>query len=341
VTIYNKKGDSLEAAIRLARPEEAPQMIDLVEKQYGKFYYPEIYDEKTVRHALETASLRVAVAELEDGSIAGMIGANEKNVFTGSLMFTMLILRMRFRGFGLGKILQRFLLDSIPPDAYTCVYSHCLTLDAIVQTTHYKFGYRLTGLLLNCYIYDTEAEYLAGLSPPYKESHIIACLPQMKKDAGKLYAPSAHAAYIAGVYTELDVQYSIIMPEEAGRVSLTRYSHHQDETHRYDELFIQEAGRDFSEVMEKAFGRTSGERAFNIFINMNDPACPYAVSFLEKQGFFFTGIQPLAGDYEYLILHYSRDLAVPFEQIAIIPEFLERLKYIEAQYKEARHVGKN
>jgi hypothetical protein len=111
--------------------------------------------------------------------------------------------------------------------------------------------------------------------------------------------------------------------------------------HRYDELFIREAGLDFPDAVEKIWGQSSGERAFNVFINLNDPACPYACTFLENRRFFFTGIQPLSGEYEYLIFHYSRVIRVPFEQIAVIPEFRKRFAYIKTQYEEAQFDRKN
>jgi L-amino acid N-acyltransferase YncA len=343
VTIYNKKGDSLELTIRPARSDEAPQLIILLKKQYGTCYYDAMYDEEAVRHALETASLRVVVAELAEGGIIGIIGANSVNPFPGSLVFTMLVIDIRFRGFGLGKRLSRFLMDLIPPDAYTCIYGHIITLDALSQTTHYRFGYRMAGLLLNCYIYDREAEYMAGLPLPFKDSLMVACLPQRKMDAGTLYAASPHGVYIEAVYQELRVGYTLTIPGEVNPTAFrTGYTFHQDENHYYGELFVQEAGFDFSVILDRLLGQYAASgQTINAFVNLNDPACPYGVSVLEKQGFFFTGVQPLSGDYEYLILHYSRDLEVPFEQIAVIPEFLERFNYIQAQYKEARHVRKD
>jgi hypothetical protein len=76
---------------------------------------------------------------------------------------------------------------------------------------------------------------------------------------------------------------------------------------------------------------------FNALINLNDPGSPGACCMLEERGFFFTGLQPLAGSYEYMILHYSPAIAVPFERVMVIPEFEEQFKYIQTKYKEARH----
>jgi hypothetical protein len=345
VILHNKQGDSLEVTIRLACPDEAPQLITLLKKQYGSCYYDAMYDEERVRHALTAASLRLVVAELTDGTIAGMIGANSNNDFPGSLLFSMLVIENSCRGFGLGEILSRFLMnmDLVAPDTYTCIYGHIITLDTFSQATHYNFGYRMTGLLLNCYIYDREAEYMTGLPLPFKDSLLVACLPQGKKDAGTFHVAAAHAAYITEVYKELGVRFTIITPAKARPAApLTRYSLHQDEKHNYGELFIWEAGLDFSEVLEHIVEQyTSQEQTFNVFINLNDPACPYAGIFLENRGFFFTGVQPLSGEYEYLIFHYSRAIGIPFEQIAVIPEFRKRFTYIKTQYKEAQLVRKN
>ncbi|GHU08669.1 hypothetical protein FACS1894151_04990 [Spirochaetia bacterium] len=339
MTVYNKKGKSLEINIRLARPDEAPELIELLKKQYGSYYGGEMYDKEFVRKSIQSGTLQVIVAELPGGLIAGMIGADAGNVFSGSMVIVMLVIKPELRGFGMSKILQGQLLKMIPQNTYTCIYGHCRTLDTISQTNHIEFGYRMTGLLLNTYINDSNAEYVAGLPLPFKEVLLVACLPRTKKDAGMLYALPAYAAYITEVYESLGVVYMLSAEKTRLKAPQSVLFVNQDEQQRYCEIIIKTAGLDLINQIETILGQYAApDQTFNIFINLNDPGCGNVCRLLEERGFFFTGIHPLSGPYEYVIMHYSPSLPVNFEEVAIVSEFIEQFNYIEIKYKEAQLV---
>jgi hypothetical protein len=344
LVLYNKKGNSLDINIRLARPEEAPQLIELLLKQHG-FNYPnrKIYDENFVRQAIASGILRFAVAVLtSDETLVAMVGSDEENEFPGCLMFNLLTVKIEFRGFGLGKKLHQYLIKEVLSGKYTCIYVHCLTLDTISQSIQAEFGYTMSGLLINRYIYDVNAENLKGLSLPLKRTHLMACYPLLKRDVLILYPPASHARYIAELYKDLNVAYSL---EEPGKpvVQKSKVNISQNEMHRYGELVVREVGNDFEHVLSGYLNQYAHleRQTFNAFINLNDPGASHACSALEEKGFFFTGMHPLAGSGEYMILHYSPGLAVDFNKIMVIPEFTERLRYIQNLYREVHLVKKD
>jgi hypothetical protein len=273
----------------------------------------------------------IVVVETEAG-IMGTIGAKTENIFAGTLTLAMLILKPEIRGFGLGRKLQQFILGALPVDTFACVYGHCMTIDTISQMNHIKLGYRLTGLLLNCYQYDPAAEYRGDIPIPLKETLVAACLPKAKQDAGILYAPPSYSAYIEEVYTSLGTAYTISTDNEYEiAVVQSKYSIHQDEQHRYCEVCIMEAALDIGDIFDEMLTRYAAleYQTFNVFVNLNDPAAPYTCRLLEDRGFFFTGLQPLSGNYEYMLMHYSPSIPVPFDKIAIVSEFNKQLSCIQ------------
>jgi GNAT superfamily N-acetyltransferase len=329
----------------LADPDDAPHLITLLIKQHGKNYpNRQFYDEEWVRRGLESKSLHFAVVELRDGTLAGMVGCDAGNVSPGSLMFMLMTIVPSLRGFGLGKHLHNFLLQIAAFDKYTCIYMHCLTLDTASQTFCNRSGGRMTGLLLNRYIYDTETENLSGLHLPLKRTHLVSCIPKAKQEVGVLYTPSAHVAYIEDVYESLGVAYRFDNHEEAkpramrSLLTITQY-----EDHRYCELMIKETGHDFAPILGDVLKQysTLEQQTFNVFINLNDPGCPDGCRGLEEQGFFFTGLQPLSGKYEYMIMHYSPHIPVAFDNIMVIPEFNTQFSYIQHKYQEVQRDRKN
>jgi hypothetical protein len=339
MTLYNKRRETLEVNIRLARQEDVPDIITLLIKQHGN-YYPDanFYNTDFVRTIINRGDLSVAVAELESGLLAGITGANRKNQFAGTLELSMLTMRPSCRGFALGKRLHSFLLETLPPETYACVYTHCMSFDRASQKICADLNYRITGVLFNSYCVDTHAENLSGLELPGKHSLIITCLTGGKKDAGPLYAPSAHAGYIAAVYDALGTAYTLKEQEKTAEGSPSVCAVTQTEEHRYCEAFVEKTGPDFAEILEdtlKQYGSLEGQ-SFNVFINLNDPAAPLACRLLEERGFSFAGLHPLAGLYEYMIFHYSPALPVHFDRIAVLPGFAATFASIRDQYERSR-----
>jgi hypothetical protein len=341
--VYNKRGDSLECTIRLARPDEASKLIALLIKQHGNNHpNPQLYQEECIHTAIQEGVLYFAVVELEDGTLAGMTGADTRNLFPGSLVINLLTTIPHIRGFGLGKQLHQFLLHTPVADTCTSFYTHCLTLDTFSQTICLDLGYRMTGLLLNRYIYDVRTENFAGLSLPLKRTHLIACRPQAKQDAGIFYAPPAHERFIGEVYASLGVAYRLNSQGKTGSPPPAQsvYTLTQHEDHRYAEVMVPQSGLDFGDLLGtilECYGALE-QQTFNIYLNLNDPGSLLACSLLEERGFFFTGVQPLAGPYEYMVFHYSPSIPVPFDQIRVVPPFQAQFEYIQRACRQSHTV---
>jgi ribosomal protein S18 acetylase RimI-like enzyme len=340
VTVYNKRRESREVTIRLARPEDVPDIITLLIKQHGNYYgNTDLYNTDFVRWAIANKELCIVVAELADGLVAGMTGGNWKTQFAGTLEWIMLTIRPSFRGFGMGKHLISFLYQALPANLYASIYGHCMSQDTVSQGILAGLGHRITGTLFNCYILDTHAENFAGLALPLKYNLIVTCLPGNKKDAGPLYVPPAHAGYIRGVYDSLGTAYTLRDEERAEpRGVPSDCTVIQKKEHQYCELRIEKIGPDFEKTLDdtlEQYGALEGQ-SFNAFINLCDPAAPWAYRLLEDRGFSFAGLHALSGPCEYMILHYSPAIPVPFDRIAVLPGFAGEFAYIREQYERRK-----
>jgi ribosomal protein S18 acetylase RimI-like enzyme len=337
MTVYNKRRETREVTIRPARQEDVADIITLIIKQHGNYYpYADLYSMDFVRWVIEKGDMYIVVAELADGLLAGMTGANRKPQFAGTLEWIMLAIRPSCRGFGIGKLLMSFLHKILPAELYAGIYGHCMSLDTASQKILAGLGHHITGTLLNSYRVDTHAENFAGMDLPFKHNLIVTCLPGNKKNAGPLYAPQVHAGYIQGVYGSLGTAYTLRDQEGAGPPGTpSDCTVTQKEEHRYCEIFAEEIGLDFEKTLDHTLERYSvlEEQSFNAFINLNDPAAPWAYRLLEDRGFSFAGIHALSGPREYMILHYSPAVPVPFDRIVVLPGFAGEFAYIRKQYE--------
>ncbi|MDR0556818.1 MAG: hypothetical protein LBG43_02960 [Treponema sp.] len=338
--VYNKRREALEVTVRLAQQEDAPDIIALLIKQHGACHpNADLYNTDFLRTAIAGGDIYVAVAELENGLLLGIAGANRKNQFAGALELGMMTIHPDYRGFGMGKHLSSFLLESLTRDAYACNYCHCMSLDIASQKISTDLGFRITGMILNCYRTDPRSENFSGLDIPFKHTLVVVCRAGSKRDAGPLYAPLAHTGYIDGVYDGLGVAYTLMedqnrTPEGPASVRTVTLS----EKHRYCEVLAKRIGPDFERILEDIldrYGHLEGQ-TFNVLINLNDSSASWACRLLEEWGFFFTGIHPLSGPCEYIIFHCSLRLPVPFDRIAVLPEFTEGFAYIRSRYDRSR-----
>ena len=329
MVIYDRNGKPLELTVRLAGAGETPEVVCLLKKQYGNNYAACFYDEAWMRRSVAAGTVSIAVAELADGQIAGISGIVGENKFPGSIEITLLVIKPEWRGFALATLLHRFLLETPPSASCASIYAHSMTINTRSQAICRELGYKATGIILNGCVNDAAAEYFSGAAFPQKESLLVCCLPRAKRSAGNLYAPAPYHAYIEDTYKSLGAAYTIKDGGEAAGQPVARVI--QNERHGYCELFVQAAGADFARLLDGAlaqYGKNENQ-TFNAFVNLHDPSCPETFRLLEDRGFFFTGLQPLAGPNEYAVMHNSLSLPIPFDRIAVVDDFREKLAWIQ------------
>jgi GNAT superfamily N-acetyltransferase len=332
IELRNRKGETLKANIRRARPGEADRLVELVSKQYGALN-PEavFYDAARLARLMREEEMVFGVAESEKGLFLGMICADLRG--GDGVFFRLLTVRPAYRGFGLGERIQDFLDTNPDLETLSHGYVHCLTVDIVSQMIKWRRGYRPTGLLLNRYFFDKDAENLSGLSLPQRRSHLVMCKPFAGGGrAGLLYVPEEHAAFVGGVCDSLAQEYAPAAgrraPESAGAV----LEHVWNAEHRYCELVIRGADAGFERKLEKTLNRYAAANGLscNALVDASRESAPLACAILEKFGFFFAGLTPICGKEKFLILHRSDDAASVLDKAKVLPGFEDQFAYIKA-----------
>ncbi|MDR1970576.1 MAG: GNAT family N-acetyltransferase [Treponema sp.] len=337
-TVYNKEGAALEVNLRPALPGDAPGIIRLIRGQYGENYMPSFYDRDWLAGSIARGALRFSVAELPGGDLGGMAGLDAEGHFPGSLILVLLLVDKALRGYGLGKLISPSVLEMASRIPCTCEYAHCLTVEPISQSFLEMSGFKMTGLLLNRYLLDPAAYYASVADLPPKTSHLIACKMRDKRDAGLLYVPEPYRSFAGRIYQALGAAYTLAPPQDRDTAAgPAEFSHSQTKADRHCELIIRKTGPGLTEALAELIEAYAAlpRQSFNVFINMNDPGCPPLCAFLEEQGFFFTGLQPLSGANEYLLYHYAPGPDDPFYKVAVVPGFRAHLDWMRSLYRKS------
>jgi hypothetical protein len=300
---------------------------------------PSFYDKDWLAGNMAKGSLRFSVAELPGGGLGGMAGIDADGHFPGSLILVLLLVDKALRSYGLGKLINLSNLETASQIPCACEYAHCLTVEPISQSFLEMSGFKMAGLLLNRYFLDPAAYYASVSDLPRKTSHMIACKMRDKKDAGTLYVPEPYRSFVGGIYQSLGAAYTFSPPQDRYKTAgPAEFSHSQTKADRHCEIIVRKTGPGLTETLTKLIDAYAAlpRQTFSVFINMNDPGCPPLCAFLEEQGFFFTGVQPLAGANEYLLYHYAPGPNDPFDKVAVVPGFRAHLDWMRSLYRKTR-----
>lgn len=245
---------------------------------------------------------------------------------------TMHVVRKAYRGFGVGTVFTKAVLDSPPIDEYNAVTVHSVTFHSIAQRQTISCGFIPTGFLL--YVHSNNIlKHSFDIKGCQKQSFAVAVLPKGKKDAGSLHFPPEHEAFIKGIYENLGVSFK----QENGKKpeGETRYHQNQDETHLTKTVEVFKCGGDFKKLADTLLQKPHKVgQTINMLIDLNDPCVVYAYGLLKSRGFVFTGLHPLCGNGEFMIMHHPLGLSLPFDRLEIDGGYRQVYDYISSQTQE-------
>ncbi len=320
-----------ELSIRMATKKDVPQLIELLIRQHGmvnpkQSYYDLAYMEMAVESRLIIFNVLVHTS----GKLYGMLGMDSDCMFKGACLGCLLTILPEARGNGFAPKMLDHMEKYGQLDSFASVYGHALTLDTASQKMLLRLGWLPTGIIFDRYYFDKSAQNLQGLDLPAKRTHLVMVQPRAKKSAGIIYPPACLAEETAGIYRESNFPCRIEQDPGPATLKTVMTLYHND-YHDLTEILVNTVGSDFEQVLTPLIqAHTAPADVINVFLNMNLPGCSQACEFLQNSHFFFTGIQPLMKNAEYLIFHRSQK-PIDFSHLATIPFFKDVLAYIRGE----------
>lgn len=322
-----------EFEIRRLRPREAVEVSRLVFECYGYSYaHGFVYYPERVAAMNESGALLSAVAvDKASGEFAGHTALLFDERLPPEVAIA--VTRPRFRGQGIARRLGEFLDREARAMGLKGVYMKEVTVHPYTQKFARKLGYRDCGMLL---AHSPKTLSFKGIADEatQRNSNVLGFRALGEPAPRALHLPERHAEVIAQLYATLEIplrRRADASPPAAG--SRSEMCAKVNPARALCEIHFVRYGDDLPRVLRQELRRVRRQelQLVELFLSLEDPATPWAVTEAEKLGFFFTGILPETAGGDALILAYFNGIQVEYDKLVIDdPATLRLLDYIQA-----------
>ncbi len=316
--------------IRKYKVGDEKGMIECIRSEYGDTYFRRtFYSVKHIRAEVEKGHMNFFIIQTMLGKIVGMAVLKESAQEEGMGEIASLIIKKEYRGYGLAEQMFAYVIKQAGKEDYGAVLSLPVLYHDMTQRLLCRQGFCGTGFLLN--VFDGEQivhSYDNGRNK--KHSLGVLVMAQKKKNAGSLYLPPEHEGFCTDIYDRLGVTY-LAETAKDGKVlpTHTAFSCNNNEQQHSLEIRINKVGANMQAVIRQIHKQypLAEKQTANVLLNINDKNAVTAYRILEKEGYFFTGLKPLCGEFEYLIMHHPGVVEIYPEDYTLSPEFRTLLSY--------------
>ncbi len=337
VTLKNREGRMLTLTLRGFREGDEEGLIACIRDEYGETYFKRsLYHPDSIRSEAERGRITFLTAQTDEGEIAGMMILKEFYPQESMCEIASQIFRKEYRGYGLAMPFFEYGMRILLSRSYSAAYCLPVVFHDTTQRLLHRLGLRATGFVLNVFDMETVRHSYPG-DRNGKHSQGIQIRAVDRRFAGDVYLPERHRAFAGRVYDSLGVSCRMAKGEERTGKALPQccgIRTVRDRAQSSLETCICSVGADLPRRMEALHEKypLRGKQTANVFLSCSDRYAPWAYRILEEMGYFFTGLKPLCGEREYMVLHHPGEVEIYPEDYAVSGEFADLLDYVKGEY---------
>lgn len=350
--LKNKQERSLTITLRQYRPGDEEGMIACIRDEYGDSYFKRgFYEPIYIKEESDNGHIIFLVAQTKAGEIAGMLILKKFLPEENMCEIASQIFRKKYRGYGLAMPFFEYAMEILLKDKYSAAYCLPVLFHDVTQRLLYRLGLRATGLIMNVFnMKNVTHSYHNGKNTKHSQGIQIRAVD--KQDAGTVYIPYEHQAFAAKVYDSLGVKYCIALEsgDSLGGVAYeysdslsglppqSLVSFWQNELQESLEINIYAVGADLANRIYDLHKKhpLKGGQTSNVFLNCSDKNAVWAYHVLGEAGYFFTGLKPMCGKDEYMVMHNPGEVEIYFEDYVVSSEFARLLNYVRKAYEDRK-----
>lgn len=329
--INNKTGQKLRCDFLTATPESTEILEGIrqcIRDEYGETYSTRIiYDINAFAEEIQSGKSLAMLAVSETGDPVASLALRHCGGFKDVPELTMHVVCHAYRGFGIGTVFTKALLDNPFAKGHSSVTAHSVTFHPKAQHQTLNCGLVPTGFLF--LVHSNElVHHTFDVTGCPKQSFAVGVYTENKRDAGTIYIPQEHRDFAEAIYSRLDVKVSF--GQDTGEyIGEADFNTHTDNIHHTLDIEIFNGGEELEVLLKDFFSQKNfPDQTANAVIDMNSPSAVRTYRLLADYGFFFAGLQPLCGNGEFMIMHNPMKLKVPFDKLCIDDGYRDIFDYV-------------
>lgn len=341
MALYRKKttGETLECTISGAsdrRPDKAvlEGLLVCIREEYGDTYIDKrIYDLEWLMEETTAGRLLTAVAFTGSGEAAACVCLRENPPFYGVGNLCMHVVRKAYRGYGIGTPLVAWGIGMPETERFSAIGSHNATFHTMSQRESYDCGLRPCGMLFNLYLSRGFVHSHTNIGE--KLSYAVAAMPLDRREVS-LCIPEEHRAFAEDYYRSVGVPVRFLTEE--GPASASGLTVIDDKEHCALMLCLESCGTELEERVSALLAQCEGKpmQTVSACLELSSPSASWGYRVLTGLGFRFSGLQPFCRGKQYLLLHHSMGVEIPFDRLHIDPAYQAMFDYVCASFPNRR-----
>ncbi len=295
-------------------PDDAIAVAECIFGSYGYTYPKEdlYYPERLIR-LQQSGSLYCAVARMPDGVVAGTGIIDRNPVVPGLFEMEALTTRQEYRSLGVARKVADFLIEhEIRHDPamdgllMESVTNHCFSQKIARENDFSTTGF-FFGLVPDTVCFKGMEQADEKSSTCQRVSSVLNVRRIRPWTESCLYVPEKHRKIIERIYSQFQAPFQLKSIEAAPDSN----EHSLIDTVYIDKMgigivSIKSIGHDFSALLKQRIFqlKSRGVQVLSVYLNMLEPAAPWAAALLETHGFVFTGVLPGNEQFHPLLLQW-------------------------------------
>lgn len=334
MVFFNANGQSFEAEVRLALPQDAAGIKELVLVCYGLVCSDKtMYDEEKLAAKLACGDMIIELAQKADGQILGIESCCMKEAFPKTCYLKSKMTHPDYCQCGIGREITKQFMREIDFSGVDSAFAYALTYNDVSQSFLHHYHFAVTGLLYNSFLKSEETSLLP------KRSHAVMVKNLGVADAGTLYLPMQYHDMARQVYASLNA--SVALDGEGGAMEGASVCRTYDMAeHQNTEIIIERAGEDLIETLAQLVQRRDDRplQTYNLFLDLKQRSAVRTWQQLEAHGFLCSGFQPLSNGREFAVFYASPYVEAVPESCSILPAYQRVKDFFAGVAKTKREV---
>jgi anti-sigma regulatory factor (Ser/Thr protein kinase) len=312
--------EKIPFVVRGMEPHEAIEISKGAYKSHGYTFFDSlIYFPDQIVELNRTGEMISVVAVTDRGHFMGHAALHYPRPDSDIAELTFVFVNPEYRSQGcMGKMLD-FLFEAAKKNKLRGIYSFAVTRHMYSQRTILHHGLNDCGIELAT---SPATWVFKGIeeNDPHRVSVVISFKYLAEQPPVTLFPPARHRVMVETLYRNIGSSNILATPGESRKQvqpekSLLETSVYASEGNA--EIFVRAYGKNIVREIKSMVRELCLEQisAINLFLSLEDPQTFFMVPEFEKMDFFFSGIMPMTGVGDALILQYLNNVAVDYDKV--------------------------